>query len=66
MVSEIYTRTPKDLEWFRPPERNTLRPLFLYCSSKILDVQSFRKLEDVCIASACGCARKPCSGSFTR
>jgi hypothetical protein len=46
----VYTRTPKDLEWFRTSERNTLRPLFLYCSSKILDVQSFRKLEDVCIA----------------
>jgi hypothetical protein len=25
------TRTHKDLEWFRPSERNTLHPLFLYC-----------------------------------
>jgi hypothetical protein len=26
----------QDLLWFRLSERNTLRPLFLYCSSKIL------------------------------
>jgi hypothetical protein len=37
-VSE-HTRTPRDLEWFGPPERNTLCPLFMYCSSKILSTE---------------------------
>jgi hypothetical protein len=28
------------LEWFGPPERNTLRLHFLYCCSKILDYRA--------------------------
>jgi hypothetical protein len=39
VVRNVYghTRTHPDLEWFRPQEHNTLHPLFLYCSSKILE-----------------------------
>jgi hypothetical protein len=34
----------KDLEWFRPPERNTIRPLFLYCSRKSLKYRVWESL----------------------
>jgi hypothetical protein len=40
------TRTHKDLEWFRPSERNTLHPLFCIASEDP-GVQSLRKL--VCV-----------------
>jgi hypothetical protein len=35
-----HTRTHQDLEWLGPPECNTLRPLFLYYSSKILEYRA--------------------------
>jgi hypothetical protein len=51
-----HKRTHQDLEWFIASERNTLRQLFLYCSSKILEYRawSLRKLECVrnCLSKA--------------
>jgi hypothetical protein len=49
---EKHTRTHQDLEWFGTPERNTLRSLFYYCFSKILEykVCNLRKLWCVWIA----------------
>jgi hypothetical protein len=41
-----HTETHKNLEWFEPPERNTLHPLFLYCSSNILDEASVCDLPE--------------------
>jgi hypothetical protein len=42
-----WTRTHKNLEWFRLPEHSTLRPVFMYCSSEG-GVQSLRKFMSVC------------------
>jgi hypothetical protein len=47
-----WTQTHKDLEWFGPPERNTLRPIFLYCSRESLST----KLEKACVC----CPRRAC------
>jgi hypothetical protein len=41
-----WTRTHKDLEWFRPPERNILHS-FLCIALGRAEVQSLRKLVSV-------------------
>jgi hypothetical protein len=39
-----YQKHTRFLEWFKPSEHKTIRPLFLYCSWKNLST----KLEEAC------------------
>jgi hypothetical protein len=47
------TRGHEGLEWFRPPERNTLPPLYVSCIESVIESVNLRVCPVVCLPFYC-------------